>query len=316
MCFRGLLCAFVAFNLLIGLITLTSCEEKRYHEPIGQNVDASSSVDASKDKLTTDQQDESDYMINSFESTWQNVDFASSADILNEILTKEQQTALKSKINDIDFISFPLKSQIEYLGNVDNMDSLSEIGIKGSPVLIAESIKKEQNAIEFSDNEEACFQAFVVCAICRVEFYDLPVSRDAMFPSKHFYVRWKRASEELPKIFSSNIENDERLKKYREFGIFALPYVNEEIKNGNKEMERFYSLIGAHISTAEYLKLTEISNENIHPPTSSEADKILLDGAEDFDYKAWLSENEEDLNNLFKFLDAYCAEYEAEQNTK
>jgi hypothetical protein len=38
----------------------------------------------------------------------------------------------------------------------------------------------------------------------------------------------------------------------------------------------------------------------------------FMDGAEDFDYKVWLSENEEDLDNLFKFLDAYCAEYEAE----
>ena len=34
--------------------------------------------------------------------------------------------------------------------------------------------------------------------------------------------------------------------------------------------------------------------------------------SEDFDYKVWLSENEEDLDNLFKFLDAYCEEYEAE----
>ena len=40
----------------------------------------------------------------------------------------------------------------------------------------------------------------------------------------------------------------------------------------------------------------------------------FMDGAEDFDYKAWLEENKEDLDNLFKFLDAYCAEYEAVQN--
>ena len=37
----------------------------------------------------------------------------------------------------------------------------------------------------------------------------------------------------------------------------------------------------------------------------------LMANSETFDYRDWLSKNEEDLENLFTYLDAYCAEYEA-----
>ena len=290
---KKILCAFLAFCLMLSVTALTSCEEKSSSKP-------SSSADI-LDEILKD------------------TDGLSSTDVLNEILTKEQQDELESTIKGIDFVTFPLRSDIEYSGNVKNIDLLSDIGIRGLPILVTESIKEEEAGKDSEPSEStaigyerARFQAFVVCAVCRVKFYDLPVSKDAMFPSKHYYVRWSRAKEELPKIFKSDTDTDEKIKQYREFGILAIPYVNKEIENGNAEMEKFYPLIGAHLSTSEYLKFTEISDKNINIHTPAEIDKLLLDGAKDFDYKVWYEENEEDLNNLFKFLDAYCAEYEAE----
>lgn len=48
-------------------------------------------------------------------------------------------------------------------------------------------------------------------------------------------------------------------------------------------------------------------------PTIEERNAALMTSAEGFDCKVRLSENEEDLNNLFTYLDAYCAEYEASE---
>ena len=134
-----------------------------------------------------------------------------------------------------------------------------------------------------------------------------------MIPSKHYYVRWTHAKNELPKISKSFLSAEEKIEAYREFGIFAVPYVVKEIEKGHTEFEKFFVLIGAHLSTPDYLKIVERTSFEQPPPTSEQIDEALLSCAEDFDYKVWLSENEEDLDNLFKFLDAYCAEYEAEK---
>ena len=116
---------------------------------------------------------------------------------------------------------------------------------------------------------------------------------------------------ECPKIISSGNSVKEKLAKLRRFGVYAIPYVVEQIQNGFDVYASFFTEIGLHLSAREYAHL--VIEKHLY------SDEVYSDaeynkGAEDFDYKAWLEENKEDLDNLFKFLDAYCAEYEAEQN--
>lgn len=105
---KKILCAFLAFCLMLSVTALTSCEEKSSSKP-------SSSADI-LDEILKD------------------TDGLSSTDVLNEILTKEQQDELESTIKGIDFVTFPLRSDIKYSGNVKNIDLLSDIGIRGLPI--------------------------------------------------------------------------------------------------------------------------------------------------------------------------------------
>jgi hypothetical protein len=124
-------------------------------------------------------------------------------------------------------------------------------------------------------------------------------------------VFWKYAKSKLPEIAASDMSYDEKLDKYVEFGFFAVPYVKEELEKGNTEYEKFFSLVGAHLSTADYMKVIEITEWDQPMPTEEEIEKSLLESGKDFDYKKWLNENEEDLNNLYKFLDEYVKDYES-----
>ena len=89
----------------------------------------------------------------------------------------------------------------------------------------------------------------------------------------------------------------------------ALPYVIKQIDKGHEEYISFFTEIGLHLSHRDFAHLALLKH---HGYDTLYDDEEYSAGAEDFDYKVWLSENEEDLDNLFKFLDAYCEEYEAE----
>ena len=248
--------------------------------------------------------------------------YKTSNEILNESLTLEEQNAYRTHINGISLPMWTWASEPVYLGFEEGIDGLSEVGIKGLPILMIESIKeetvKEAPTKEIADSytaygiKLAMDRAFAFTSVCRVKYFDLPDPNDAAVPSKHYYVRWTYAKNELPKIYNSEASAEEKSEAYRRFGIFAVPYVVKEIERGNREFEDFFILIGAHLSTPDYLKIVERTSLEQPPPKTEEINEALFKYAEDFDYKVWLSENEEDLDNLFKFLDAYCAEYEAE----
>ena len=83
----------------------------------------------------------------------------------------------------------------------------------------------------------------------------------------------------------------------------------EEIEKGKTEYESFFALIGAHLSTAEYMKSIGLETEDV-PLPQEKKEEALLKSAEKFDYKDWIAQNEEDIDNLFSFLDEYEKEYE------
>ncbi len=240
--------------------------------------------------------------------------------LLDTILTTEEQERYETFIEDVKFKSVPWASNISYWDVMDGVDKLSAIDLKGIPVLICKSIENERGSFTEESiknniavgSELSDFRMYTVSYILRVDYYDFisVYKNGVIMPSENYYAYWKYAKEELPKIAGSDIETEEKIKQFIKFGCFAIPYVKEELSKGNTEYEKFFPLIGVHLSTADYLKVVNSTDTMTPMPTKQEAENSLLESGADFDYKKWLNENEEDLNNLFKFLDEYINNYE------
>ena len=238
------------------------------------------------------------------------------AQSLNEILTKEEQEKYSNYIDVTELKSQVfLGANVYYRLNVEGFDKLFEVGIKGAPILILKTVENEKvegrsEPERASGFELSWFQMYAFTAICRVYHDDFLDSNEFVIkPSKNYYVYWKHVKEELEKLSASNTAYEEKIKQYVEFGIFAVPYVMEEIDKGKTEYESFFALIGAHLSTAEYMKSIGLESEDVQLPQEKK-EEALLKSAEKFDYKDWIAQNEEDIDNLFSFLDEYEKEYE------
>lgn len=133
-----------------------------------------------------------------------------------------------------------------------------------------------------------------------------------IYTDTSIYAFYKHAKTEISKIIASEISLEEKLNALRKYGIYAVPEVVEQINEGNSEYEKFFVYAGLHLNDEDFVKIAGFKylfSNDLHTKED------YLTGAEDFDYKVWLEENEEDLDNLFKFLDAYCAEYESENKS-
>ena len=236
-------------------------------------------------------------------------------DPLEGVITEEEYNVIQTRINDIlqethmDLLRF---SGYVYFFEREQSDKLCEaVGYKGLPVLITEIEKMFDEKEHFNDCE---FFAASVFALLRVDalesrYRELPDHRTCT--KKEFCLRYRDSQEQVPEILKMKIGTDEKFKKLREFGILAIPYILEELEKGNYEYAKYFTTIGLHMDIPEYMIYMSDRERLWEHGFEQEG---FMDGAEDFDYKAWLEENKEDLDNLFKFLDAYCAEYEAEQN--
>ncbi len=198
----------------------------------------------------------------------------------------------------------------------EDFDNLIRVGIKGIPVII-NAMEANMNASKDMPN--------IVCGEYSppVKFYYMGLSILTRTPlmneyseSYRGYLRndIARIQAEILKIENSDSLSSEKILKLREFGLFAVPVVLEQIEKGNTEYEKFFTSAGFHLSEKKYASLL-LSRKNMGNIGIMETSEFWI-GSKNFDYKVWLSENEEDLNNLFRFLDAYCAEYEAEQDSK
>ena len=248
--------------------------------------------------------------------------------LLDTVLTLEEQQKFDDYIDNVPFTHHPDWSSVLYYGIADSVDKTSEIGLKGLPVLIVKSVELE-NIFADSDTKDeiaegvevARYRMFTVSSILRVSYSSFVAPNNGTVkPSDNYYTYWEYVKEKLPEIADSDMTAEEKVSAYRKFGIFAAPYVMEEIEAGNTELEPFFALIGTHLTTAEYMQLTDRIDPTKYtgtpPPTKEEIDAMLIEGAKDFDYKKWYAENKTDIENLEKFLDAYCAEYEAEMKTE
>ena len=209
-------------------------------------------------------------------------------------------------------------SWIRYDDVKKDSDELVEIGYEGLPVLI--QIMNEQANNDNYSFFDLSFWSAGTCAILRID----PNHKYMSYTSdgEHYNpchkesicLFYEKSIEEIPQILFSELNTEEKIFQLRYYGIFAIPFVVAEIEDGKTEYIPFFIEIGLHLSVPEYMEYMTIYNSTYNDiPINERYINIRNDPkAKDFDYKVWLSENEETLDNLFKFLDAYCAEYEAE----
>lgn len=189
-------------------------------------------------------------------------------------------------------------------------DQMCSIGIQGVPVLI-ELLTEPDSAFSGSFPRDYLLGGMYV--ILRIDSQEALGCEDSYDPIHCISDYYSLSKSESQKIMAEENLVKNKIAKLCKFGIYALPYVIDEIEKGNTEYVSFFTKIGLHLTHKEYAHL---AIQEYHYLNELYYDKDYLSGSEDFDYNEWLNENEEDLNNLFKFLDAYCAEYEAEQNSK
>lgn len=183
---------------------------------------------------------------------------------------------------------------------------------------------------------------FTALQMLRIPYWDVSTTLNKnclQKPSIMLNQAFVYAYDELEKTYNSDKTAEEKLIEYTSFGLLSIPYVMKELDAGNTKYELFFVLIGAHLSASDFAKLASslsayrsfrIVLESAKDPSIIEDfevsawltevyekypyDKWFEIYEEDFatvklfDYKKWLSENEEELNALYKYLDAYMAE--------
>ncbi len=226
---------------------------------------------------------------------------------LDSVMTKEAQDNIKALINSIEPEYDYWKSYVIYNDYKEDSDKLSSVGVQGLPIILSELEK-----IEGIDEKiyRCGFLSEGFNAIARINgLYVRSVTNNTDdrigyngYEKKCLSAFYLYSAQEVPKIIATNDVIEAKLEKLREFGLFAVPYVVKEIENGKTEYEAFFVEIGLHLSVPEFMLI--FGDPNL--PYEEIPEKIRnAEGAEDFDYKQWLSENQADLDAMFKFLDAY-----------
>ncbi len=145
---------------------------------------------------------------------------------------------------------------------------------------------------------------------------------------KHLRGFWREAQQSIITILNSEIPTEEKVTKTSQYGIIAIPYAKKEIENGNTQFEAVFKCLGLHKTAAQwantvhsekFLAYVESQNEKyIDTDLEYKYQNSLYETFEkdygNFDYTKWLSDNEENLKMVLKFMDEFCAEYETEQN--
>ena len=236
-------------------------------------------------------------------------------DALKSIMTAEEINQLSVFADGIEPSYKGEMSAVYYVHVKESADKLSQVGTKGTAFLISELDRFTGRDDEYL--RKGFFSA-VTLAIWRTSPKAVRGAAWQYFDQKEHYNEfekecivgfYKQANKRIPKIIAANESLDLKLDKLKTYGIISIPFIVDEINRGHSEYARYFIEIGLHLSTPEFM---EFFGDLLLSDEEKREKIVNHPKAENFDYKVWLSENEEDLDNLFKFLDAYCAEYEAE----
>ena len=239
-----------------------------------------------------------------------------------ESLSTEEYNEIKSYVDtlrpEVDrFFSYPFA----YHWDSKNVDKLCTVGINGIPVLCDTLVEAEENQDYWTEEvfpTAGCgwwlYREFIHEGIRGIARFNpiLPFSRADCGTPKFIYILWTSAKSDIPERLASDESTEEKIHYIKRYGIFAIPFVRAQIESGNTEFEAFFTEIGLHVDDSEFLRLSEFN----HMLADGYSTLRSSGNPEEFDYKAWLNENEDDLNALYKYMDEFCAEYEAKQKAE
>lgn len=122
------------------------------------------------------------------------------------------------------------------------------------------------------------------------------------------------STRDCKKIIDANWPVEDKLIELSRFGLLAIPYVLEEIEIGNSEYEEYFVILGLHLTTndfAEYVYDWDIADRLSRYDNMRNDDRV-----KDFDYRAWLAENKQSLEALYKFADRCLEQYSPPANIR
>lgn len=230
----------------------------------------------------------------------------------SDVLSDSEYSELEAIIDGVQPPDMPWMTYVHYASAREEVKSVCEVGLRGIPVLIDKF--HILNAPE-PPRDKAMFLHYSIAALLRIQ-----QSTWAYCPEEYFLNILLEAKTKINDIIASDEDLTQKMSLLREYGVVSIPYVVDEIKKGNTEYEVFFVEIGLHLSPVEFADRIELpinypSGNVLSPKVDSyeaRRKRVRTEGSpENFDYKVWLKENEDDLKILFKYLDAYCAEYEA-----
>ncbi len=245
-------------------------------------------------------------------------------------LSDEEYTHIKTALSKIDVIT---NADLVMLGNLylntakNEIEQASSFNVKGIPILVNETeILRDSVPDEIWTDED--FDPLVRSGLywisawvsLRVNYRYLSQTKT---DARDFVKFTERAHTDIVNaINSTELKKEEKVTELAKYGFFSVPYAVREIEKGNTEYEKLFMYLGIHKSNREWtddlieqpLKYSDEIEDWHNTVYYPDFFNRVSEGYGDFDYKIWLSENEDDLNMVLKFLDAYTAEYEAEQN--
>ena len=260
----------------------------------------------------------------------------------DDVLSEEEYIEIETYVNNLypDFLDTDL---VYYEQNPETFNQFMSIGFKGVPVIIDRMKFIEENPEFVRTNWYGKYYDGIAGGVYRYASFLAVGIRGVTRTAKYFcmfddeshpkisgvattqYCFFLYAKKRIPEIINSDAETHEKLKELSVFGVYALPYVLAQIEQGNVEYEEYFIYIGLHLSDREYMEIASKNTVTIDyyvydfytDDLNNQISTILSTGnPNNFDYKAWLNENENDLNILYKYADDFCAEYEAKQKAE
>lgn len=252
-------------------------------------------------------------------------DLASNGEAVFDVMTQEDFNKYDEIITSV---------QVEWLGYggyqhyfyPNESDKIYQIGIDGIPVLITKMnrITDEERhegpydgTVDVETWRENAKKAIDVCryeqfwrncvfVLLRTDGSDVNSAKGSHTDGLNLLLY--ESTQDCQKIIHTDWSVEEKLIELSRFGILAIPYVLEEIEKGNTEYEEYFRVIGLHLSTdvfADYMFNWKVQDR------LERYDNMRLDArGRNFDYRVWLSENEEALNQLYEFLELHLTNYE------
>ncbi len=237
-------------------------------------------------------------------------------------LSDEEYANIERALTLIETPDISILSKVRYGNAKDFFNEIFTLDIESIPVIVCKMNDFQSNGHSYEKHfdlnrlyAEAIWYQLRVYDEC---FFDISENAINRFQKESISDFWHSSANFITDTINSDSNIDTKVLSLSKCGLISLPYVVEQINNGHTEYEDYFALVGIHLSAKEWTEKTEDDFLEVVQNTADgstiweqQLETIKKDYG-DFDYKVWLSENEDDLNMALKYMDNFCAEYEAE----